>query len=264
MSLHADGALLGLLCLASALAGCVDAIVGGGGLIQVPALFGAFPGVPAAALFATNKAASIWGTAWAFAQYARRVRLLWSALLPAALAAAGGALAGAGAALRVSSTGVRMALPVLLLLLLAYTLWRKDLGRAADAQPADAAGVPSRTGISMLVGLVVGAYDGFFGPGTGSFFVFAGVRLLGLDFLHASAHAKLLNVATNVSALALFAQQGVVAWAVAAPMAVANVLGSTLGAQLAMRRGAGFVRWVFIAVVAALIVKTAGDAWRLI
>jgi uncharacterized membrane protein YfcA len=140
-----------------------------------------------------------------------------------------------------------------------YTLLRKDLGRH------HAPGQSARTEAlrATLIGAGVGFYDGFFGPGTGSFFVFLFVRVLGYDFLHASAAAKLLNTATNVAALVLFASTGHVWWPVAATMAVANVLGSLLGARLALRHGAGFVRGVFIVVVGALIVRTSWDGLRL-
>ena len=108
---------------------------------------------------------------------------------------------------------------------------------------------------------MLGFYDGFFGPGTGSFFVFAFVRWLGYDFLHASAAAKLINTATNFAALSLFAMTGHVMWQYAAALAVANVVGSLLGTRLALKRGAGFVRGVFIVVVSALILKTGYDAF---
>lgn len=112
------------------------------------------------------------------------------------------------------------------------------------------------------IGGAIGFYDGFFGPGTGSFFVFLFVRLLGYDFLHASAAAKRLNTATNAAALALFAWTGHVWWHVAAVLAVANVAGSLLGTRLALAKGAGFVRGVFIVVVSTLILKTAWDAFH--
>jgi len=111
------------------------------------------------------------------------------------------------------------------------------------------------------IALVIGFYDGFFGPGTGSFFVFLFVRVLGYDFLHASATAKLMNVATNAAALSLFAYTGHIWWHVAAVMAVTNVLGSLLGTHMALRRGAGFVRGMFVVVVGLLILKTGWDAF---
>ena len=243
--------------LASLLAGLVDSIVGGGGLILLPALFATFPQAPPATLFGTNKSASIWGTAFATVQYSRRVQLPWRALLPAAAAGLLGSLAGAWAVTQVDPALFRKALPLLLTALLAYTLARKDLGREHAPRYAGRA----EALMASAIGLVVGFYDGFFGPGTGSFLVFAWVRLLGYDFLNASASAKLINTATNFSALMLFTWQGHVWWHLALAMALANVVGSLIGTRLALRHGAGFVRRVFIFVVLALIVKTAWDTW---
>lgn len=248
-----------LVTLASGLAGFVDAIVGGGGLILVPALFAVYPGAPPATLFGSNKGASIWGTAWATRQYARRVSMNWSTLLPAAATALAGSFGGAWLVTLVPATPLRRALPLILLGVLVYTLLRKDLGR--EHAPRLAPQAERRA--AMAIGAVIGAYDGFFGPGTGSFLVFLFVRWLGYDFLHASASAKLLNTATNAAALALFAAKGHVWWAVAASMALANVAGSWFGARLALRHGTGFVRAVFILVVGALILRTGYDALRL-
>ncbi len=246
-----------ILTLASLFAGFVDAIVGGGGLVLVPALFGMYPNAAPATLFGTNKAAAIWGTAWATGQYARRVQLPWDALLPAAAAALIGSFLGAWTVTLVAPTGLRRALPFILLAVLIYTLLRKDLGRAHAPRHHGR----HQAALASAIGAVIGFYDGFFGPGTGSFFVFLFVRLLGFDFLHASASAKLLNTATNLSALALFAYKGHVWWHLALVMAAANVIGSLIGTRLALRHGAGFVRGVFVCVVTALIFKTAWDGY---
>jgi len=243
--------------LASLLAGLVDSIVGGGGLILLPALFATFPHAPPATLFGTNKSASIWGTAFATVQYSRRVTLRWASLLPAGLAGLLGSLLGAWTVTQVDPSLFRKALPVMLSALLLYTLARKDLGHHHAPRLAGRREALAAAGI----GLVVGFYDGFFGPGTGSFLVFAWVRLLGYDFLNASASAKFINTATNLSALLLFAWQGHVWWHLALAMAAANVVGSLIGTRLALRHGAGFVRQVFIVVVLALILKTAYDTW---
>ena len=164
---------------------------------------------------------------------------------------------GAYAVTLVSAGPLKRALPFVLLAILVYTVAKKHLGR--DHAPRLTGHAESRA--AGLIGLAIGFYDGFFGPGTGSFFVFLFVRILGYDFLHASAAAKRLNTATNFAALVLFAWTGHVWWHVAAVLAVANVLGSLLGTRLALARGAGFVRIVFIVVVSALIVKTAYDAF---
>ncbi len=242
--------------LASALAGFVDAIVGGGGLILLPALFAAFPTAAPATLFGTNKSAAIWGTAVAAWQYSRKVQVRWGALLPGAVAALVGAFAGAWSITLVDPSFLRKLLPLILLALLLYTLAKKELGRAHTPR-YHAAAEQWRT---VAIGAVIGFYDGFFGPGTGSFFVFLFVRVLGYDFLNASVSAKLLNLATNIAALALFVAKGHIWWHFALPLAVANVLGSVLGSYLALRHGTGFVRVIFIVVVGALIVKTGWDA----
>jgi uncharacterized membrane protein YfcA len=246
-----------IVSLASLLAGFVDAIVGGGGLILVPALFSVFPGAAPATLFGTNKGAAIWGTAWAGLQYARRVQLPWHALGPAMAAALAGGLAGAWTVTHMPAEGLRRALPLVLAGLLAYTVMRKDLGR----QHAPRFAGRGEAVRAACIGGSIGFYDGFFGPGTGSFLVFLFVRWLGYDFLHASASAKLLNTATNFSALALFAWAGHVWWHVALVMAVANVVGSLFGTRLALKHGAGFVRAMFIVVVGALIARTGYDAY---
>ena len=246
-----------LVTLASLLAGFVDAIVGGGGLILVPALFAVFPNTHPATLFGVNKGASIWGTAAATLQYARRVELPWRALLPAAAICFAGSMLGAWTVTQISPDFLRRVLPLVLLGVLAYTLARKELGRHHAPRFE---GRREALAASVL-GVTIGFYDGFFGPGTGSFFVFLFVRWLGYDFLHASASAKLLNTASNLAALMLFAWKGHVWWHFVVVMAVANVVGSLLGTRLALKHGSGFVRGVFIVVVSALIIKTTYDAW---
>jgi uncharacterized membrane protein YfcA len=246
-----------LVAAAAALAGFVDAIVGGGGLVLVPALFAVYPQAVPATLLGTNKAGAVWGTAWAGHQFARRVELRWRALLPAVAAALAGSFAGAWAITLVSAEGLKRALPFVLGAVLVYTLARKELGRVHAPRFAGS----QEAAVASAIGALVGFYDGFFGPGTGSFFVFLFVRALGYDFLHASASAKLLNTATNAAALLLFAWKGHVWWHLALVIAVANVAGSLAGIRLALKHGAGFVRGVFIAVVSLLILKTAYDGF---
>jgi uncharacterized membrane protein YfcA len=246
-----------IVSLASLLAGFVDAIVGGGGLVLVPALFATFPQTHPATLFGNNKGASVWGTAFATWQYSQRVQMRWGVLLPAALAGFAASFGGAWLVTVVSPEYLRRALPLVLLAVLFYTLARKDLGR----QHAPRLQGQTEALVAAGIGSLVGFYDGFFGPGTGSFLVFLFVRVLGYDFLNASASAKLVNTATNLAALILFAAKGHVWWHVALTMAVANVLGSLLGTRMALKHGAGFVRAMFIVVVSALICKTGYDAF---
>ena len=246
-----------VVALASLFAGFVDAIVGGGGLILVPALFATFPTAHPATLFGTNKGASVWGTGIATWQYSRRVQMRWAALWPAAVAGLLASFAGAWLVTVISPGFLRKALPFVLLAVLLYTLAKKELGRTHTPHFEGR----QEQWLAAGIGLLIGFYDGFFGPGTGSFLVFLFVRVLGYDFLSASAAAKLVNTATNISALALFISKGHIWWHFVLVMAVANVVGSLLGTRLALKHGTGFVRGVFILVVSALILKTGYDAF---
>ena len=243
--------------MASLLAGFVDSIVGGGGLVLVPALFAAFPGAHPASLLGLNKSASVWGTAVASHSFSRRVSMRWGLVLPAAVAAFCGGLLGAWLVTWMAPDFLRKTMPLVLLAVLVYTLARKDLGRTHMPRYQGR----RETLAAAVLGMALGVYDGFFGPGTGSFFVFLLVRWLGYDFLRASAHAKSLNLASNAAALLLFAWRGHVWWHYAVVLAVCNVLGSLLGTRLALQRGAGFVRGMFIFVVGALILRTSYDAY---
>lgn len=246
------------LALLAFLAGFVDAVAGGGGLIQLPALFAVLPGAPPATLFGTNKLASIWGTLAASTQYVRRVVLPWRVLRPALVAALVGAFAGARVVSLLPQSLVRYGVLVLLALVAVYTFRRHELGTAHAPRLAPHAEVPA----AVATGAVLGFYDGVFGPGTGAFLVFVFVRVFGYDFLHASAASKLVNLATNFAALAWFLPTGHVVWSYAALMAACNIAGALAGSGLAIRHGSAFVRKFFLVVVVVLIVKLAWDAVR--
>ena len=243
------------LVLAAFLAGGIDAVVGGGGLIQIPALFAIYPGEQAATLFGTNKCASVVGTANATWRYVRRVRMPWRTILPAAFAALIFSYVGAAAVAWLPRDVMRPLILVMLVVAAVYTLKRKDFGLVH--RPAY--GGHRELLFALLLGGVIGFYDGFFGPGTGSFLIFLFVRFFGFDFLHASAGAKVVNVATNLAALAYFLPNGYVLPLVAALMAVANVGGSLAGTWLALRYGSGLIRRIFLLVVGVLIVRFAWD-----
>ena len=243
--------------VASFAAGCLNAIAGGGGLVTLPVLLALFPRAPAAMLFGTNKTCMVWGTIWSARAYVRRVSLPWRQLTLAVLVGFAGGCAGALALTLVSSAWVRKALPVVLAVVFVQTLFQRKLG-AVHAPAHTVAGQATRA--AGIAG-VLGFYDGFFGPGTGSFLIFLLVKWLGYDFLHAAAASKVINAATNLGALAVFAPSGNVWWSLAVPMAVANVAGSLLGTHLTLRHGARFVRAVFLVVVACLILKTGWDAY---
>ena len=249
-----------LLLLAAFLAGLIDSVVGGGGLIQIPALFAVRPADSAATLFGTNKCASIFGTANASWRYAQQVNMPWRTILPAACAAFAFSYLGAAAVAWLPKTAIRPLILVLLIFAAVYTLKRKNFG---------AEHVPTQCGhrewlYALLLGGAIGFYDGFFGPGTGSFLIFLFVRFFGFDFLHASAGAKVVNVATNLAALLYFVPNGFILPLLAALMALANIGGSMLGTHLALKHGSGFIRWVFLWMVAVLIVKFAWDTLQLL
>lgn len=244
---------------AALLAGLLDAIVGGGGLIQVPVLFSAFPTATPSTLFGTNKLSSIFGTAIAARTYGKKYPVDWSLVLPASLAALIFAFIGAWAITIFPPDVFRKLLPFILVLVAWYVFRRKDFG-------GDYA--PTRQGrkkvmLAVAIGALIGLYDGFFGPGTGSFLIFLFIRSFGLDFLRASAAAKIVNVACNFAALAWFIPTTAPLWLLGGLMAVCNIVGSVLGARLALKEGTVFVRRIFLFVVMALIVKTGWDAFGL-
>ena len=249
-----------IVTLLSGLAGFVDAVVGGGGLILVPALFATYPAVHPATLLGTNKSASVWGTLFAALHYQKQVHMAWRPLAAGSLMALLGSFAGAYILTLISPTFLRLVLPVLLLALLGYSLWQKNLGQLHAPRYAG----NTQLWAMAAVGGGMGLYDGFFGPGTGSFLVFLLVRFLGFDFLQASAHSKVMNLASNLAAVILLAWQGHVWWQVGVWLALANVAGSLLGTRMALQHGTRFVRWLFIGVVAALALKTSWDAWRIL
>ena len=245
-----------LILLATAfLAGAVDAVVGGGGLIQIPALFAVYPGESAATLFGTNKCASVVGTANATWRYARQVKMPWRTILPAAASAFAFSYLGAAAVAWLPKDAVRPLILLLLVIAAVYTLKRKEFGQIH--RPAHSGHL--ELAYALLLGGVIGFYDGFFGPGTGSFLIFLFVRFFGFDFLHASAGAKVVNVATNLAALGYFLPNGYVLPLLALLMALANVSGSIAGTWLALKYGSAFVRRGFLLLVGLLIVKFAWD-----
>lgn len=246
-----------ILAAAAFLAGMVDAVVGGGGLIQIPALFSALPNTAPATLLGTSKFAGIWGAGAAALGFARRVKLQWSTAVPAATAAFALSFVGAYTVTHILPDFIRKILPFVLLAVAVYTYRKKDFGSIH---------APLHVGskeklFAILVGGSIGFYDGFFGPGTGSFLVFLFVRFFGFDFLGASAVAKVVNVACNLSALLWFGYSGHLLWQLGAVMAICNVLGSLIGIRLALKHGTGFVRKLFLLVVSGLILKTGYDAF---
>lgn len=238
-------------------AGLVDAVAGGGGLIQVPALFAAYPDAPPATLLSTNKVSAIGGTLNAARRYLRHVSLPWAVVGPAIVAGFVGSLMGANAVSNFPAEPLRKALPFVLLFLLLYTWFQPSLGESHA--PKIIGRLQQLKGIAL--GLTIGFYDGFFGPGTGSFLLFGFVRFFGFDFLHASAATKLVNVATNLAAILMLASLGQINWALGFAMMIANIAGSQFGSRLAIKHGSSFVRKAFLVIVTVLILKSGWDAY---
>jgi uncharacterized membrane protein YfcA len=249
--------LLVVLAGTSFFAGFIDSLVGGGGLINVPVLFTVLPKELPATLFGTNKIAGIFGTASAAWRYIHRVEMPWRTTLPAAASAFVCSYLGAMAVAWLPRDMLRPLILILLIASATYTFWRKDFG--VSHQPR----LTGRRELVYALGLggVIGFYDGFFGPGAGSFLIFLFIRLFGFDFLHASAASKVVNVATNLAAIGFFIPNGFYLLQAGLVMAVFNILGAIGGTQLAFRHGSGFVRKVFLLVVCALIIKFTLDTF---
>ena len=243
------------LAFASLCAGFIDSVVGGGGLVQLPALFSILPKELPATLFGTNKIASIFGTANAAWRFTRKIRLPLRTIIPATLAAFVFAYLGAKSVAWLPREMLRPMILVLLIGSAVYTFFRKSFG--SEHKPL----LSGRKEIlaALAIGASIGFYDGFFGPGAGSFLIFLFIRFFGFDFLHASAASKIVNTVTNLAAISFFLPNGYFLPMAAFVMATSNVMGSFIGTHMALRYGSGFVRKFFILVVCALIVKFAWD-----
>ncbi|WP_405662237.1 TSUP family transporter [Streptomyces sp. NBC_01166] len=250
-----------LLCLAAAVAGWIDAVVGGGGLLLLPALLLGLPHVPAAHVLGTNKAVAIVGTSGAAVTYVRRAPVRVGTAVRIGLMALAGSMTGAFFAAGISSDVLRPVIMVVLLAVAAFVMLRPSFGTAAAGDTGKKVTRVRTVTAIVLVGGGIGFYDGLFGPGTGTFLVLALTAVLHLDLVTASATAKIVNVCTNGGALAMFAYQGTVLWQLAALMAVFNLAGGMLGARMALRKGSDFVRGVLLVVVFSLVAKLGFDQW---
>jgi uncharacterized membrane protein YfcA len=239
--------------VAALVAGGVDAMVGGGGLIQLPALLFLLPSTPVVAL-GTNKVASFVGTSTAAGRYLRRTKVEWRCAAPMAVVALVGSLLGAHAASLMPAVLLDSIVLVAMVGIAIY-LWRNKAMGVVEKLRFDGA---ARIGVMALGGLMIGFWDGMAGPGTGSLLIFYLVSTVGFEFLRASAVAKVVNCATNIGALLVFAPNGQVAWGLAAAMALCNLSGALIGTALATTRGSAFIRKVFFGVVSLLIVSLAG------
>jgi uncharacterized membrane protein YfcA len=250
--------IIALLLLAALAAGWVDAVTGGGGMLQLPALLIALPQQSPVQALGTNKVSSIFGTSAAAATYLRKVRLDLRTALPMAVAAFVGAAAGAATASVIPVAAFR---PIIVGLLAIVWLWTLLTPAMGAVEQLRFAGKRRHYVIAVIAGLAIGFYDGILGPGTGSFLLIVLVAGLGYSFLQASATAKIVNLGTNAAALIVFGFTGSVLWLLGVSMAVANVAGAVIGARTAVRRGSGFVRIVFLVVVGLLILRLGFDVF---
>ncbi len=232
-------------------AGAIDAAVGGGGLIQIPALMGALPHTATATVFGTNKLASICGTASAAFSYLKQVKIQWKLLAVIGITAFISSFGGAACVALIPQNILRPFVLFMLIVIAIYTLLKKQFGQVHIQQEI----TNKMLLIAGIGGLAIGFYDGIFGPGTGSFFIFYFIRYLKVDFLHASALSKIGNFMTNFAALSFFVPTGHVLFQLGLCMAVANVIGSLVGVKMALKYGSGFIRVLFLILVSVLIVR---------
>jgi uncharacterized membrane protein YfcA len=239
------------LLAASFFAGFIDSIAGGGGLIQLPALLIGLPKSETAEVLGTNKLSAVFGTTTAAALYRKQIKpdpkILIAMGLPAFLGSAGGAVLAS----KIPTSSMRPMVLVLLIIVAVYTWFKPDLGKFENLRHLP----KRRVQIAAIAGVVIGFYDGIFGPGTGSFLMLILVASLGYAFITASAIAKVVNVATNVGAIMVFGINGAVLWQIGIILGIANITGAVIGARLAIKGGSTLVRKVFLLVTVALIVK---------
>ena len=246
-----------VLCLAAFLAGFVDAIVGGGGLIQTPVALVLLPNIAVASVIGSLKIPSFSGTALAARQYLKKVDMDWKLLSIMAIVAFASAFLGSNLLTKVHNDFMKPFLLGVLTIIAIYTFVKKNFG----AHQAKEHSRKTQLFLAVIISILIGFYDGFIGPGTGSFFVLAFVSVLGFDFLHASANAKMVNLATNFGSICLFILKGKIIWAIAIPMAICNAVGGWIGAKLAIKKGNGFIRVFFLIVVIGTLIRFGYDVF---
>lgn len=246
-----------ILCIASFFAGFVDAIVGGGGLIQTPVALILMPNLAVSSIIGSLKIPAFSGTSFAANQYLKKVDMNWKLLSIMALVAFASAFLGSHLLTKVHNDFMKPLLLVVLTLIAIYTFTKKDFG----IHQAKEHTVKRQFLLAISMSIVLGFYDGFIGPGTGSFLVLGFVSVLGFDFLHASANAKMVNLATNFGSICLFVLKGKIIWAIAIPMAICNAFGGWIGAKLAIKKGNGFIRVFFLIVVIGTLIRFGYDVF---
>ena len=247
-----------LLALSAFIAGFIDAVVGGGGLIQTPLLLITFPKLPLPVLFGTNKIAALAGTSIAAFKYAKKITFNYKLLLVIAISCFISSYLGAQIINHIDSNLLKPLILIILIVIAIYTFIKKDLGAIETKELP----LNKQMLYGVCIGLIVGFYDGFFGPGTGSFFVLGFVIVLGFEFVKASAYAKVVNCVTNISALIVFIKEGHYILHLAMLLAIFNIMGSFIGSHLALKKGNGFVRIIFLVIVSIMILKYGYDVLK--
>lgn len=246
-----------ILCIASFFAGFVDAVVGGGGLIQTPVALILLPNLAVSSIIGSLKIPAFSGTSFAANQYLKKVDMNWKLLSIMAIVAFASAFLGSHLLTKVHNDFMKPLLLVVLTLIAIYTFTKKDFG----IHQAKEHTVKRQLLLAVSMSICIGFYDGFIGPGTGSFLVLGFVSVLGFDFLHASANAKMVNLATNFGSICLFVLKGKIIWAIALPMAICNAVGGWTGAKLAIKKGNGFIRIFFLIVVIGTLLRFGYDVF---
>lgn len=244
-----------LLAVAAFTAGFIDSVVGGGGLIQTPFLLITFPQMPLPVLFGTNKIAALAGTSISAFKYSQKIKFNFRLLFVIAACCFISSFLGARLVSLIDSNTLKPVILVILIAIAIYTFIKKNLGSVQTKELS----LSRQMVYGGLVGLVVGFYDGFFGPGTGSFFVLGFVIILGFEFVKASAYAKVVNCITNISALIVFIREGYFILDLAILMAIFNIIGSYIGSAMALKKGNDFVRVIFLVIVSIMILKYGYD-----
>ncbi len=246
--------ILSLISL-SFVGGLIDAVVGGGGLIQIPALLIAFPQTPLPTIFGTNKISALAGTSISAVQYAKRIQVNYKLLLAISICAGLSSFIGAKIVSYINVNTLKPFILIVLIVIAIYTFLKKDLGAVQTKKLS----FEKQLIYGSLIGIVVGFYDGFFGPGTGSFFVLGFVLIIGFEFVQASAYAKIINCMTNISALIVFIKQGNYLLEIAIIMSLCNMMGNFIGTRIALKKGNAFVRTIFLVIVTLMILRYSYD-----
>lgn len=231
--------------------GLIDAAVGGGGLVQLPALLHALPQHSLATVFGTNKLAVLAGNFSSIFTYLKKIKIVWKLMLPTMISAFLFAFIGAFSVSLVPKRFMEYVVFIILIVMAIYIFIKKDLGRTHSNIQCGKKEIL----LGVFFGSLIGFYDGVFGPGSGSLLLFVFVRCFGFDFLNASASAKLVNLGTFSAALMFFIPSGHILWAIGGVVAVCNIAGSLVGAFLALRYGSGFIRIFFLILLLFLIAR---------